>query len=510
MLRRIFSGPQRAKWVALLLAAMFFASLTPIFAISVYARPALDDYLFSSLTHETWTRTHSIWAVLRSAAAVTSETYRSWQGSYTAIFLFTLQTGLFSEHLYWIGLCINLVLFLISNLYFFSAFLPRMLKLDRWQSLSVAVLLTTIFLQLLPSAAQGFYWHCAVSCYLFFHSLSLLLAGMLCKSAAGPRKRYLVLAPLVAFLAAGSNYSTLLSLAVLFALYMGYLLFWKKRNTAAVVACAAYFSGLLINVLAPGNGARMLEYGVSIGAAESVVQSLTDTANLICQWTSAPFVLLELCTVPFLWRAAKAARFRFRFPLLVTVGSYLFIAVGLTPLIYGYGEISAWATRVYNILFFQYAILACVNLFYLLGWLHRVLGEAGGMAAKAQVHPAQPHADQLPHHTFTALIALAALVAVFSWSSIQTQYYGFRLSRVTSVSALVSLRDGGGAAYAREMDARLPALNDDSQKNPTFPPLTAEPYVLHILDIDENPGNWVNAMVAGYYGKDSVALTQVP
>lgn len=494
----------QAKWIALALLLAFLVSLVPLFAISAYDRPALDDYVHGQRTHEVWLSTHSVLSVLSEAVRVTVDTWKNWQGSFTDIFLSALQPGLFAESFYWIDPVITFLLFLMANLVFFYGFLHRLLGLDRWNTLSVALIQMTIALQLLPSPAQGFYWHCSTCAYIWMYSLTQILAVLLLKSYLNPKKRYAVITPIVAFFTAGCNFSTVLLVLVLFILYLLLLMVKKRREPVAFIAFFAFVAGFLLSVLAPGNAVRMAGYGVDIGPAEAIIQSLFDSLHLMAEWTTVPFLLLEVLTLPFLYPVIQKCSFRFRYPLLMPLFTYLLVGVGLTPLIYGYGEISQWATRVFNLLFFLYAILFNLCLCYFVGWARRVFLNRAEHAAIDPNHPAGVFTPYIPW----ALGFFAAILLVFGYSSMQEEsFYAFKLSHMSSVSAFFSLKNGEAQAFAKEMDARLPALTDASVTNPRFPPLKHKPYVLLIQDIDSNPGGWVNEMWAGYYRKDSVALT---
>ena len=77
---------------------------------------------------------------------------------------------------------------------------------------------------------------------------------------------------------------------------------------------------------------------------------------------------------------------------------------------------------------------------------------------------------------------------------------------LASYSAARSLISGEAAVYKAEQEERLQILNNPDIKNAVLKPFTRKPAVLFFNDITQDPSNWLNQAMAGYYDKDSVAL----
>jgi len=83
----------------------FLISLLPVCRLAFYAHPAGDDYAYGVAAHLAWTDTHSLSAVLAAAVSNVKGYYTSWQGTYSSIFLMSLQpaifqsASLFSDHI---------------------------------------------------------------------------------------------------------------------------------------------------------------------------------------------------------------------------------------------------------------------------------------------------------------------------------------------------------------------------------------------------------------------------
>ncbi|MCH4034552.1 MAG: hypothetical protein LKE85_11280 [Lachnospiraceae bacterium] len=81
--------------IAFLLFALIIACLFPILKVSQSARPVNDDYSFCYLTHQALVG-HT--GVLAAALWEVEQIYFSWQGTYSAIFLFSLQPGIYGGY----------------------------------------------------------------------------------------------------------------------------------------------------------------------------------------------------------------------------------------------------------------------------------------------------------------------------------------------------------------------------------------------------------------------------
>lgn len=88
------------KWIAAWSVVVYGLSLIPIFAASVYAFPQADDWSYSWRTHLAWVDTHSLVEVVKGAFAAVAESYMDWQGTFSSIFLMSLQPGIWGERFY--------------------------------------------------------------------------------------------------------------------------------------------------------------------------------------------------------------------------------------------------------------------------------------------------------------------------------------------------------------------------------------------------------------------------
>ena len=74
-----------------ILIIVFALSLIPLYVIGGYAHPSVDDYHYGAATSKVWQETGSLGEVFDTAAELTKDSYNTWQGNFTAIFLMYLR-----------------------------------------------------------------------------------------------------------------------------------------------------------------------------------------------------------------------------------------------------------------------------------------------------------------------------------------------------------------------------------------------------------------------------------
>ena len=107
-----------AEKLCFIMLTLFLISLLPVCRLAFFAHPAGDDYAYGVAAHLAWTDTHSLSAVLAAAVSNVKGYYTSWQGTYSSIFLMSLQPAIFSQRLYF--LTTFLMLFMVIGSIFFS------------------------------------------------------------------------------------------------------------------------------------------------------------------------------------------------------------------------------------------------------------------------------------------------------------------------------------------------------------------------------------------------------
>ncbi len=491
----------KERTVFLLMLAVFFLLLIPIFVIANYNVPCVDDYSYGNLTHRVWENTGSFWEVLKTAVEQAKITYYDWQGTFTAIFMMALQPAIFGESFYFIVPYLMLVS-LIGGTAFLSYAIFRKIFGATWSQFGIVFLvLAGVSIQMLPSASQGFYWYNGSVFYTFFYGVSLILYGLVLlyifsapHRKAGKETGYLIGISLLAFFIGGSNYVTSLITVILFVFAIASLLIVKNPRWKWLLIPFAILSlSFAVNVVAPGNAVRQ-SYFHEPSAVKAIFSAMKFAVSAAQGWMSLPFVCLLVFLVPLLWKMAVKSEFHFRFPLLmVFLSAGTFVAMYCPP---AYAMDGTGDKRLVNIIFYAFVFLVIWNLFYFLGWLAGKLKKFGkenhveGKISLLQGRQGVPV-------WFVVIITVSLALSCLLVSDKIT---------FTSTSALYSLTSGQAQQYYEVAQRRLDLLHDDSKKDVVLEPYPSKPYVLYFDDIGEKADDSRNRHLAKYYNKNTVTL----
>ena len=481
-------------------------SLIPLLAVAVYSRPFADDFAYAVYTHAAWRDTHSLPAVIGAVARQLAETMTTWQGSFSAIVLFSLEPGLFGDRFYGFSTVILIACFLLGHFVFFYALLFREKKTAAIVSSFVCLLL----MQTLPHAFQGFYWWNGSSYYTLFYSLFLIQLALLLKltRSAGPGWiRLTIPACLFGFLLGGGNLVTALlntEITVLWAILLLIRLRSRREQRSLSVSllppvAITLFTaaGFLLNVLAPGNSVRM-DTESPIPAFRAIVKSFDAALAHVGYWTTGATLTLLFLLAPFLWHAAGLRsrtpqaqdRIRFPFALTAAIGFCLFASC-FTPTFYAMNEVGP--RRIQNIRY-DFFLLLLVILEY------QALCRIRDHFALSAVRDHAGAASFLRGYFLLAGVAVLVLTAVYVLP---------RENRdtLTSVAAARSLLVGEAQRYAAERDAWIDPL--ESGDDPVeLTPLTDHPQPIYYVDFDitADPDDYRNLSMEMYYGKETIVL----
>lgn len=337
---------QPDKWIFWILLIAFLGSMLPVWYLSRYIVPGCDDYTYGVRTHAAWLDTHSLWEVIKAAAATTVEYWHQWQGTYASIFLMTLSPGIGHEKWYFLttflmtgmlGVSICTLVWVVLKRYVCGALREDTLRVGKKTAgtsgmpvqrpagagfsigICVIVLLFLSF-QTMVAPADGLYWYNGALHYVFMESvLFFQMAALLsCRKARtkGVRGGLLVLTCLLAFVLGGANLISGLQSCILTGLLFGYSLFFlalsgeasaSRQKTAAgglwqdvlerarrsgaaekkqlwvAFPLLVNLIGFGFNVLAPGNTIRETT-AEGMGAIKAIVMSFYWAAVFLTEW----------------------------------------------------------------------------------------------------------------------------------------------------------------------------------------------------------------------------------
>lgn len=476
------------KQIAFCSIAVLTVLLIPMVIIGFYDHPSYDDFGYAALTVKAY-REHS--SIIAAALKQIKVSYYAWQGTYSAIFLFSLHPAIFGEAFYCLTTPILLISLIGSTAYFMKLLCCDVLNFSKYSTITLTCIILALCTQLPESAVEAFYWYNGSIFYTFFFSLMLLFFSCIIKQLFIKKDKKcitaLIAAPLLSVIIAGGNYVTALLTIVLLFFFCLYVI-WKRKEYPVFIRLWVYLIfvlfaiGFLINTSAPGNAVRQ-SYLEKQDPIHAIILAFGFTIDFIRKWCNSLVIPAAMLFVtPILYSAAKKTNFSFKYPLLAPVISVILIAIQFTPP--SYAQSSSSAGRLKNIIFYSFVFLFAFCIYYICGWIsHRIFLSDGANGTEDTAF----EKNNLLYYGSIAIIAIALL------------WYTPNFNQVTSVSAAVSLKNGEAQAYDAEVNERLKILEDPEQKDVEFVPLKNRPYVLFWSDIRPNP-------VKEYYEKNSVTL----
>lgn len=467
------------RLIFILLLAVLAASLIPLLMLMTTVVPSADDFAFGAAARTAFAATGSVPAALRAAGRMTLDVYRSWQGSFSAVFLMALTPAVFGDGFYALTPVLMLLSLLGGTFCLVTALLRRVFRLPRYAALCTAALLSLFTLQLMPAPEQGLYWYNGALYYTFYYGLALsafALALSLLQEGGVWRSGLLCLLCLVL---GGGNFITALNVSLLFvsAILLLALLrrpVWRRLLLPTLFLLAAF----ALSAAAPGNALRQSHMEHRPDALQAILSSFVHSSRDLVGFFSLPVLGMLLLMALLFWHALPEGGFSFPCPLLVSLYSYCLYSALYTPTLYAMGV--KGASRVTDLLFYSYLLLLTLNLLYWIGWLRR---------------PRKP----APLSLFSALIA--TLLCLGCCAAFVLAGHGF-----SSLMALGVLRSGEAAAFRQATQARLLILEDASIRDAVLAPYPCQPYVFYHDDIRPDPDDPDNQSMAHFYGKDSVRL----
>lgn len=471
------------RTIKYLLIAALLISLVPLLVLGFYAAPAADDFSYGAYAHLAYKDSGSILAAAAGALDKTVESYMSWQGTFSAIFLMSMQPAVFSEGLYALTPFIMLTALVIGTFMLCRAFFSKLLGLGRELGDIVAALICILSVQLMPSPVQGLYWFNGAIYYVFFHGLSLAacaLAIALVKNGGAWRS---VLLCLMCLVLGGGNYVTALTLSILAAATVIFLTMkkdcaWKRLLLPSLLL----FISFALSIVAPGNTVRQAAQEDTPGVIMAVLMSFENGALYALNWFSLPVAGGLLLLAVVVWPVLSGTEGRFSLPALVSIFSFCLMSAMFCPPIYAMGNVGE--PRILNIIYFMYLLLLAINLVYWLGWL----------AGKLKKADSEKNVKLMP--VLLAMLVLGGCCALAMLGGT-----GF-----TSVGALSTLASGEAKAYYDSALERFELLNDESIKDVQLEDFPTKPYLLYYDDITQDPADWHNEDISTFYSKNSVVL----
>ena len=478
-------------------------SLLPIMVLAFYNYPCADDFSASDTAYWAWNSTGSFIEVLKAAWENVMFNYREWSGVFMSVFWTSLQFGIFGEQFYGMTTVIAVVLFVCGGCYLAHVIFEKYLNANKYMAGMIAVLYLFTSLQCMPDGNEGLYWHAGVVNYTWAFAFLLMLLGVILSAYKEENKRKKMLkgglSCILAVLVGGGNYLTALQGSIWF-VFLSFIVCALavrseklpmiqalKKNLVVILPTVILLVSFAISVTAPGNKVRMSSAS-GMGVIDAVMLSFQYCLNVpVQQWMSWRVLALLIPTVLVMWHMAAGSRFSFAYPGIVALLGFCMVSAGFTPNLYAQGHVGGG--RLADTIFFIWIFWLYAVVLYFVGWVRNLIG-------KTQVK--QEGLSKRSKACLTVVFGVWVVGSCFQLTISDGIYVG--------TQAAGSIVTGQAATYKQENEARLKLLYDEETENVEFTGFSNPPELLLFQDITYDANDWLNQVMAEYYGKESVKI----
>ncbi len=470
--------------VAIFLGAGLLLSLIPIIISSFYSHPLADDFGFSEKVNHVVKNGGGLFDILSASFQQVKDTYLDWQGTYAAIFVFSLQPAAFSEHIYFLTTFVMLTALIASTLFFVNTIF-NILGYDKKIGIIISFVILLLSIHFVVDKKEAFFWLIGSSYYTLFYSFSLLFFSILIKLYYAEKiiKKviFLIISLLLAAILGGGNYSTALLTTVILAFVIFLLIKHKKKiSLCYVMIFLILITGFVISMIAPGNSVRAATL-TGESPVKAIIHSVFYAVVYIAKWTGlaqlAGFSVIGF----FAYILTKNSKYKFQYPFIVFVLSVLVFATQLTPPLYAMNSVGSG--RQVNIYYYSYYIFMSFNIFYIIGWINQ-----------KDIVRIRTKNIQKSFSVCTLLLT----IGVFLCGCLN---YG--LHNITFVDTLLALKNSTPQTYSAEYLDRISQIKNG---NTTISDIKTVPDFFSPLCIEEDSDFWINKQIARYYDVDKVTL----
>lgn len=331
--------------------------LLPFLRLAFCAHPYLDDFVLPASVRE-----HGVWAH-------TVDLYLRFSGRFSNSLITALHPLAWGDLRSIKPFVFGLILAFAGSVMFAGHALLSGARIPLLTRLAAGSLVLSLFLLLLCSPTEAFYWLISALFYTVGCACCFLLLGMIAslqhELAPASRRIRWALAAILTFLAPG--FSEMICCIVLALIVVLAPKIWRRqlaKSYLALLALAVVASA--ITVLAPGNFARQTTY-VPMPLLSSLLRAVVAFAYTLVTWLGSGFlIVLTLLVLPALQNLFRLQRLPLMrltqrvwlWPIWVLLGLLLcfvfcFVAIGAPP-----------PTRARNLLF----------AFFIVGWFMSVVG----------------------------------------------------------------------------------------------------------------------------------------
>ena len=479
---------KQKKHQNIILLFLFFAdflSLIPILTITKFTGMVLDDYSYAANTHVAWINTHSLIDAFIASIKLVKKYWYSWQGSIISDFLFAFNPACFGEKYYWInGIAMILSLVVSLSYLVYTVFYER-LKCNRNSSLVLLFLLIWIYINLLPSSSEGFYFFNDACNYTFFYSLICFHVGMMTRLSSNNycNKLLYVVDVIVGFFSAGGHLSMAVFSLVLTTTFLGYHLMNKTEKIKSFIGISlSVIISLLINALAPGYRNRSMGKGGK-SFASSIFWGFVQTFKETNSFFRIETILVIAVFFVLFFEISETSIKKIDHPIMLSCFSIILYSTQFMPAFYAIGH--AEFLRQQNIAFFSFFWLLGVLIFI---WI--IYFRQNGLNLSFSY-------DTFPH--FSLLFIVLFIVSILGTGD---------LNKITAVSATRAILNGTAAGYSQERMQWIETIENSEDGVAIIHPIKNRVDVVDPLGVFDIATDWVLESMAKYYDIEKIELIE--
>lgn len=475
-----------AKYKPYIFLTVLLVSLIPLVWLGRYNYPTGDDYYYGVEAHLVRQQTGSFTQAFAAACSGVADTYRDWQGTFSALLLMYLPPNIFSNTAYHLVTFVILLLLCGSIFYLLRPLVCRFLPGTCGEWITVSSVLSFLCVQTVAFQSDSFYWYNGSMYYTGFFAVTLFFLGTLLRYLYNGRQILLLPLLLLAVFLGGGNYVSLLP-CMLLSVTVTLLLLLRKNKKAYIcgITSVVLLLSFAVSAMAPGNHVR--QDGMwKIPAWKAIAKCLLQGIRYTFAWTGLWWLLAALLLLPVFWHILQRKNGDFfSHPLLFTGYSYGVFCSMSCPLFYTMN--STGPGRAVAIVYYTFLLISFAVFFYWIGFVVRQL----------QMRRNVPEAKGIPGKWKAArYLAMALLFLGILCTGL--------CQEVSAVKAIRVLADGEAAAYAAEYEDRLLLLNDPDITDVVLTPFTHQPALIYTGDLPGDPEDPTSRRVAQYFQKASL------
>ena len=140
-----------------LLFVVMIISLIPILYCSFFDYATGDDLGYSAGVYQLLTQHASLAAILKEMFGEIKQSYFSYQGTWSSLFLFQLQPGIWGERIYSITVWIALFFLLVGTGYFLKCLLWDIMHISKSGFWCIYIVMSVLTVQYMPKMRGGLF-----------------------------------------------------------------------------------------------------------------------------------------------------------------------------------------------------------------------------------------------------------------------------------------------------------------------------------------------------------------